>query len=135
MQDSEFEVNRAWELAQASFNISPELSKSILNEMLESLREERKSIPPHFKHLFCFKCFCIFVQGKTCKTCIRSNRKHPNLKIIEIHCLSCGFTQRINAQKTKEVAPPVTKTLDEMLKQPSRNQQKKRKLMFQELFS
>ena len=90
-----------WELALASNRISPQLSKSMIFEMLESIKASDKPIPDYFKKLFCFKCFAIFKFGENVKITISATKKHPNMKIIEYRFLGCQNIQRINAQRLK----------------------------------
>lgn len=137
--DCEQNVQHFWELALASYEVSPEVSKSALRTCLEIMRESDQDIPQEWKKMFCMKCFNLFYHGYNCKVNINSNKKHPNLKIIEYHCLGCGNVQRINSTRSKQEAVPepqeVKQDLDSYLQlSASRNQQKKRKLMM-DLFS
>ena len=43
----------------------------------------------------------VFSIGENLKVITRSTKKHPNLKIIEYHCLNCKNTQRINLLRNK----------------------------------
>jgi RNase P subunit RPR2 len=111
MDETEAIVQRFWDLAVASCNISPSLSRTAVLEMLEAVKSSGKSVPEYFRKLFCLKCFSIFSQGRNCKILVRCAHKHPNLKVIEYHCLSCGHTQRMNCQRSKaKPAPPLDST-------------------------
>jgi RNase P subunit RPR2 len=130
MTDPVAEAQHFWELAVRAAEISPELSKGAVMEMLETLRYGGQDPPHGIKKLVCLKCFSIFTEGKNCKTVIRSPKKHPNLKILEYHCLECGNVQRVNHQRVRaaEQLKP-----EPLLALPQKTQQR-RKLMM-DLFS
>ena len=109
MEECESAVQHFFDLARATFDISPELSKGFIRESLEVLREADQDVPQHLKKVFCMKCFSLFVLGQNCKVLIRSHAKHPNLKILEYHCISCHNVQRINVTREKRTDEPVKK--------------------------
>ena len=101
--DEEENIQHFYDLAREARKFSPELSKTMVSEMLQSIKESNKPIPEYFKKLLCYKCFSLFEIGKNCKVAVHSNKKHPNLKIVEYHCLDCKNTQRINCLRAKKV--------------------------------
>lgn len=131
--DCDETVEHFWNLAVASFDTSPELSKYAIMTCLEALREAGKPVPEHFKKMMCMKCMLLFVQGSNCKVLIQSNKKRPNLKIIEYHCLSCGNVQRVNVLRNKQTAPPPPAPVEQH-SIPEKKMQQRRKLMM-DLFS
>lgn len=134
--DDESSIQHFWELAVSAYHISPELSKTMISEMLESIKQADKPIPDYFKKLFCFKCFHLFEVGKNMKISIRSHKKHPNLKIIEYHCLSCQNTQRINAQRSKSFRENPPPTIPEGAEpQPQKRQIQQKRKLFANIFS
>jgi len=98
----EAQIDHFWDVALKMREISDGLSRVAISEMLELMRQERLDIPTHFKKLFCFKCFTIFEVGKNMKVNVVSKRNHPNLKIVEYHCLYCRNKQAINHLRAKE---------------------------------
>lgn len=133
--DDEDNVSYFWNLAIASNSISPQLSKSMIFEMLESIKASDKPIPEYFKKLFCFKCFTIFEIGKNFKVTIRAIKKRPNMKMIEYHCLSCQNIQRINAKRSKIIEEKKQSPSEQEIEQvPEKKVQQKRKL-FTNIFS
>ena len=127
MEDS---VDFYWDLAVEAESINQELSASYIHELLETLKHQKKELPPYTKKLFCLKCFSIFHIGENCKVTTSSCRKHPNTKFIEYHCLKCKNTQRINVQRQK-IEPKATQERHNInTGKPQLNAtQKKRKLL------
>jgi RNase P subunit RPR2 len=121
-------VEHFWDLAIASVQVSPEVSKGAILELLETLKLNDLDVPQHFKRLFCLKCFSLFAYGKNCKIVVRSHRGHPNLKVIEYRCLECKNIQRVNCIRSRT---PVHGLQDRELELsiPDRKKQQSRKLM------
>ena len=129
MEDS---ITFYWNLAQEAENVNKELSASYIQQLLESLKHQRKDLPPYTKKLFCLKCFSIFHIGENCKVTTSSCKKHPNTKFIEYHCLCCKNTQRINVQREKIETKTEQKTFsgsNQNTSKPENPNQKKRKLL------
>lgn len=135
MDDEENQIQYYWNLAVTSNKISSQISKSMISEMLQSIKASDKQTPEYFKKLFCFKCFTIFEFGENVKITIKSTKKHPNMKMIEYRCLSCQNIQRINAQRLKNIEEKNTTIIKEEIKPiPDKKAQQKRKL-FTSIFS
>ena len=134
--ENEEEIQRFWELAISTYEISPELSRSMISNMLHLIKENNIKEPDYFKKTFCFKCFSLFQIGKNCKVIINRNRKHPNLKIVEYHCMNCQNIQRINVLRSKTPKPIVQeeKPNEISVQKTKRVQQRKHKLLM-EIFS
>ena len=136
MEECEANVQHFFDLARTSFDISPELSRGFIMELLEVLREAERDVPPHMKKVFCMKCFTLFTIGVNCKVLIKSEPRHPDLKILEYHCLGCRHVQRINATRAKLVKKeePVVQKNEVPVSIAVKKTQQKRKLMMS-LFS
>lgn len=108
MIESNFPFEHFWEIAQKTKNISPEISRHTIKEMLEGMRSELIPLPKQFVELFCFSCFTIFTYGENCKVFISSHRKHPNTKIIHYQCLTCKAIQCKNVLRDKNLKNKMT---------------------------
>ncbi|EAX99826.1 hypothetical protein TVAG_088080 [Trichomonas vaginalis G3] len=122
-------IQHYWDTAVKLNEVSPELSASMLREMMEELREERKDIPPYFKKMFCFKCFSLFHLGENCQVTIGGNSKHPNIKYIEYNCSKCKNIQRINVQRSKEAPKPIPPPTKQQNPKQNQKNDRKRKIM------
>lgn len=131
--DTEGQIQHYWEMALNSLEFSPELSRSIIEQMLQTIRNHEMPIPSYFKKLFCFKCLTIYVPGKNVSVHVSSFKKHPNLKVVSYYCLSCHYTQRINLFRKKCLQLPPKPLMQQsntfQIKQAKRANEHKRKLI------
>lgn len=138
VMDDENNIQYYWDLAIASQKISPQLSKSLIYEMLDSIKAADKPIPEYFKKLFCYKCFTIFEFGTNARITIRATKKHPNMKMIEYRCLNCQNIQRINAQRIKKLNEKEDTLPEDEIKTEKQTMEKKvqqKRKLFTSIFS